>query len=208
MLPFPIISKTTIVPSENTIITLLKTGGTLIESNINKTPTDFYTESYNAIQFKPTSAKIQVGSSGIPSIWQIGNSTNFIIETYIKLSSTGTRILCGNLQNNGTGSWWMVINNTFQDNSVVALDGFSTTGSVQRFHFTNQATISPNTWHHIKLQRLGTNLTCEVDGVLIGTLTMTLGFMNQSNPFTVGDSTDNAYPFNGIIDSFNITMSS
>jgi len=206
MLPFPIISQRTVLPGENTIITFLKTGGTVTKTNINEAPNDFYTESYNAIQFNTGSANIQVGSGGIPPIWQIGNSTDFRIETYVKLTNTSTKILCGNLQNNGTGSWWLVLNNTFAPASVVALDGYSTTGAVQRFHFTSMTTLPINAWHHIVVERIGTNLTCTIDGNLLGTLTMTLGFQSQANPFRVGDSTDNAYPFNGIIDSFKITM--
>lgn len=206
MLPFPIINQLTVLPPGNTILSFLSTGGTLSEVNINDKPTDFITQSYNAIQFNSGTSYIQVGSSSIPSIWQIGNNTDFKIETYVKLTGTSTRILCGNLRNNGTGSWWVVLNNTFQDSSVVALDGFSTTGAVQRFHFTNQAQLTSGIWHHVVLERIGTSLTCTLDGVLLGTLTMTLGFQSHSNPFRVGDSTDNAYPFNGIIDSFTMNM--
>jgi len=206
MLPFPIINKLTERPSENTIITFLKTGGTLTKTNINESPNDFFTESYNAIQFNSGSANIQVGSGGIPAIWQIGNSTNFRIETYVKLSNTGTKILCGNLQNNGTGSWWMVLNNVFQNSTAVALDGFSTTGAVQRFHFTGMTTLPINVWNHIVLERIGSTITCYINGTSIGSLTMTLGFQTHSNAFRVGDSTDNAYSFNGIIDSFKMTM--
>lgn len=36
MLPFPIISQRTVIPEENTIITFLKTGGTVTKTNINE----------------------------------------------------------------------------------------------------------------------------------------------------------------------------
>lgn len=207
MLPFSMISKIGSVPSENTIITVLKQGGTLTNTNVTVSPTsDFKTASYNAIRFNTGSANIQVGTSGIPSIWQIGNSTNFKIETYVKLTNTQTKILCGNLNNNGTGSWWLVLNNTFQSACAVALDGIMSNGTAQRFHFTSMQTLTANVWHYIVLQRVGTTLTCTVDGSSIGSFTMNTGFQAQNNPFRVGDSTDNAYPFNGVIDSFKITM--
>lgn len=206
MLPFPIISKRTVRPPENTIITMLKTGGPLTLTNVNVSPNDYHTESFNAIQFNQGISNIQVGTGGIPSIWQIGNNTDFTIETYVKLTGTSTRILCGNLQNNGTGSWWMVLNNTFAPASAIALDGYSTTGAVQRFHFTTLTTLPSGVWHHIVLKRTGTSLTCTLNGTLLGTLTMTLGFQQHPNAFRVGDSTDNAYPFNGVIDSFTMKM--
>lgn len=209
MLPFPRLIQygNSTVPSENIIITFLKTGGTLTKTNINESPTDYYTHSYNAIQFNSGQASIQVGSNGIPAIWQIGNSTNFRIETYVKLTNTSAKILCGNLNNsNGSGSWWLTINNVYQVSAAISLDGYSTTGAIQRFRFTGMTTLPINVWNQIVLERIGSTLTCYINGTSIGSTTMTLGFQVNSNAFRVGNSVDNAYSFNGIIDSFHMTM--
>lgn len=207
MFPLPIINQTPII-QVNTIISFLSAQGTLTKIGIDEKPTDYFTASLNALKFaNSTSSKIQVGTSGVPAAWQIANNTNFVIETYVKLPDTSTRILCGNLNNSGTGSWWVVLNNTFGTACQVAMDGFSTTGSVQRFHLgTSPSTLAINTWHHIVITRNGSTFQVVLNGTSLGTLIMSLGFQNHSNPFTVGNSTDNAYNFNGSIDSFHMTM--
>lgn len=208
MFPLPIINQTPII-QVNTIISFLSAQGTLTKVGIDEKPTDYFTASLNALKFaNDTSSKIQVGTSGVPAAWQIANNTNFVIETYVKLPDTSTRILCGNLNNNaGSGSYWLTLNNTFGTSCQLSMDGYSTTGAVQRFRFGTTTTKLPiNTWNHIVITRNGSTLEVVLNGTSLGTLTMSLGFQNHSNPFTVGNSTDNAYNFNGSIDSFHMTM--
>jgi|SRR6478609_6442249 len=214
MIPFARIVKygNTSYDNPNKIISVLQNqmhDFVVKSSNINVTPTNFVTSQNNAIQF-PASGYLQIGSGGVPSVFSIGNSTNFVIESNVYLTSTATQILVGNLNNNlGTGSYWVTLNNVFGAASQISLDGYSTTGSVQRFRFGVGSTKLPiNTWFKIKLQRVGTNLSFWLNDVQIGTSqVMSLGFSSSSNTLRIGNSTDNAIPLIGIIDNYRMTMS-
>lgn len=216
MLPFPIVSNTT-VPKTNTIIKYLKTatgsdvtvaGGTNISYNPS---TLYYTDEYNAIRFIANPSYLQMAGSGVPPAFQIGNSTNFKIETYVYLTGTSSQMLVGNLLNgSGTGSYWVTLNNTFQVPSQISLDGYGTNGSVLRYRFgTSGSTQIPvNTWLKIKLERVGTLLSFYINDTQVGaSQTMTYGFNNHGNAYRIGASTDGVYQLVGAIDSFRISTS-
>ncbi len=164
------------------------------ESTTGKGSLDF---SNNANAF------IKIGD-GLPVGTRIGDAADFYIDTYIKLRSNASQMLIGNLRNsNGTGSYWLTLNNTFQVASQISLDGYDTTGAVQRFRF-GTGTLPLNTWLHIRLQRVGTELKFYLNGTQIGaTQTMTKGFGgNSANQLYVGKTTDDAFLMNGLIDDF------
>lgn len=173
----------------------------------------FYTNGYNAVRFMAAPSKIEIGTGGIPAALVIGDSTDFVIQGYVYLTGTSTQMLIGNLINGtGTGSFWVTLNNTFGVSSQISLDGYSTTGAVQRFRFgtTGSTKIPTDTWVHIKLERVGTNLSFYIDNVQVGaSQSMTLGFMNtSSNILCIGSSVDNTYQLLGAIDSFTMSTSS
>ena len=150
-----------------------------------------------------TNAFIKIGD-GLPVSTRIGNTTNFYIDSYIKLRSTAPQILVGNLKNSdGTGSYWVTLNNTFQVASQISIDGYDTTGVVQRFRF-GTGTLPINTWLHLRLERVGTQLKFFINGAQVGaTQTMTKGFGGSAaNQLYVGKSSDNAFLLNGLIDDF------
>lgn len=180
------------------------------ESSLDLTPSNFVTSRNNAIQFA-VSGYVQLGSSGVPPVYQIQDSTDFVIESNVYLTSTATQLLVGNLNNNaGTGSYWVTLNNVFGTTSQISLDGYSTTGAVQRFRFGVGSTKLPvNTWFKIKLQRVGSSLSFWLNDVQVGaSQTMTLGFASSGNTLRIGNSTDNAIPLIGIIDNYRMSMGS
>lgn len=217
MLPFPIISNNNVVKT-NTIIKYLKdTTGLTVSvvggANILYNPSPFYyTDGYNAVRYIAGTSYIQVGSGGVPAPFQIGDSTNFKIETYLYLTGSTTQMLIGNLNNNlGTGSYWLTLNNTYQVQSQISLDGYSTTGAVQRFRFGTTAgstTLPKDTWIKIKLERVGTLLSFYINDIQVGaSQTMNLGFNPSGNTYRIGLSSDGAYQLLGAIDSFVISTS-
>ncbi|HDR2377138.1 TPA: hypothetical protein QCH88_004385 [Enterobacter asburiae] len=146
-------------------------------------------------------AFIKIGD-GLPVDTRIGDATNFYIDTHVKLRSNAPQMLIGNLRNsNGTGSYWITLNNTFQVASQISLDGYDTAGAVQRFRF-GTGTLPLNTWLHIRLQRIGAELKFYLNGTQVGaTQTMQKGFGgNTTNQLYVGKTTDNAFLMNGLID--------
>ncbi len=180
------------------------------EESLDLSPSNFVTSRNNAIQFA-VSGYIQLSTSGVPMVYQILDSTDFVIESNVYLTSTATQILVGNLNNNvGTGSYWVTLNNVFGTASQISIDGYSTTGSVQRFRFGVGSTKLPvNTWFKIKLQRVGTNLSFWLNDVQVGaSQTMTLGFAASGNALRIGNSTDGAIPLIGIIDNYRMAMGS
>lgn len=217
MFPLPIISNTASVRT-NTIISYLQ-DYTAVPITVQGTPgnilyepsTLYYTDGYNAIRILSATSYVQIGTGGLPLSLRIGNNTNFTIETYVYLTGNTTQMLIGNLVNaTGTGDYWITLNNTFQVSSQISLDGYSTTGSVQRFRFGTTAgstTIPINTWVKIKLERIGSLLSFYLNDVQVGSSqTMTLGFSStSSNILKIGNSTDNVYQLLGAIDSFVIS---
>lgn len=178
------------------------------EASLDLSPSNFVTYRNNAIQFA-VPGYIQLSTSGVPLVYQILNSTDFVIESNVYLTSTATQILVGNLNNNsGTGSYWVTLNNVFGAASQISIDGYSTTGAVQRFRFGVGSTKLPvNTWFKIKLQRVGTNLSFWLNDVQVGaSQTMTLGFASSGNALRIGNSTDGAIPLIGIIDNYRMVM--
>lgn len=103
------------------------------------------------------------------------------------------------------------LNNTYQVQSQISIDGFSTTGAVQRFRFgtTGTTKIPTDRWVKVKLERVGTALSFYIDDVQIGaSQTMTLGFQNTSqNIMKIGTSSDNLYQILGAIDSLTMSTS-
>lgn len=210
MIPFPIMSTYgNVLAASNTIITFLEKSGEISTNLINDNPDDYFSASYNAILFSDSNlSRIQYTTSGVPSSFVIQDDTDFTIDTYVKFSTTQVRLLCGNLRNSaGTGSYWVTLNNTFGEQCQVSIDGYSTTGVVQRFRFgTVNPKLAVDTWNHVVISRIGTVLEVVLNDISLGTQSMPLGFSNSStNLFTVGNSSDFQYNFNGTMDSFIIS---
>lgn len=145
-------------------------------------------------------------SGGLPSGFVVGTTTDLLIDTWLYLDNTSQAILCGNLNNNaGTGSWWVTLNNTYQVFASVSIDGYSTTGEVQRFRF-GTATLPVNTWFRLTITKSGNSLYVKKDNVFLGSVqTISKGFGgNTANPFCIAGTTDNALMMRGKIDDLTI----
>ena len=174
-------------------------------ASINLNPSTFTTSSNNAIEFN--NGYVQLSTQSIPTSYVIGNSTNFTIETNLYLRDTSVQMLIGNLSNSaGSGSYWITLNNTFQQACMVSIDGFNAS-TVNRYRFGAGLNIPINQWCTLKIERIGTVLSVYLNGTLVGSSqTMSVGFTNQTNPMRIGLTSDGAYPLNGIIDNFRIQV--
>lgn len=224
MIPFARLLKygNNIITHTNTIIKYLKDYTSVSVSVVGSAaeilyePSPFYnadagSTGWDAIRFLSGTPSVQIGAGGVPLALEIGDSTDFVIESYLYLSSTSVQMLIGNLSNSaGTGSYWLTLNNTFGVQSQVSLDGTSTSGTIQRFRFgtTGDVKLPVDRWIHIKLQRIGSSLSFYLDGVQVGaSQVMTMGFRNVStNVMRIGCSSDSAYPLRGAIDSFRMEV--
>lgn len=211
MIPFPRMTQYGNVVGTNTIISNIEshslqsvTLSSLDRNILDTRPSLYFSASLNAIHFKSASY-VQISSTGMPSYYNIQNSTDFYIETYVYLTSTQTMMLCGNLNNNtGSGNYWITLNNTFQQSSQISLDGYDINNTVQRFRFGLNQTLPVNTWTKIRLQRASSVLSFYLNDVLVeNSVSMPNGFRNTStNAFRIGETSDGVYPLSACIDSF------
>jgi hypothetical protein len=112
---------------------------------------------------------------------------DFTVETWVYLSSAPgdyAVIDCA-----GTGQFGFLINST----DIVAYASVD-----QAYIFT--ATVSASAWHHIALCRVGTTLTCYLDGVSVGTPATTSYDFISPDTFNIGRNAgaNNSF-FNGYI---------
>jgi hypothetical protein len=116
---------------------------------------------------------------------------DFTVETWVYLSSAPgdyAVIDCA-----GTGQFGFLINST----DIVAYASVD-----QAYSFAT--TVSVSAWHHIALCRVGTTLTCYLDGVSVGTNTAGYDFISPDT-FNIGRNAgaNNSY-FNGYISNLRI----
>jgi hypothetical protein len=116
---------------------------------------------------------------------------DFTVETWVYLSSAPGEyavIDCA-----GTGQFGFLINST----NIIAYASVD-----QAYFFTT--TVSASAWHHIAFCRVGTTLTCYLDGVSVGTNTAGYDFISP-NTFNIGRNAgaNNSF-FNGYISNLRI----
>jgi hypothetical protein len=117
---------------------------------------------------------------------------DFTVETWVYLSSAPGEyavIDCA-----GTGQFGFLINST----DIVAY------ASVDQA-YTFNAVVSAGTWHHIAFCRVGTTLTCYLDGVSVGTPGTTAYDFLSPDTFNIGRNAgaNNSF-FNGYISNLRI----
>jgi hypothetical protein len=116
---------------------------------------------------------------------------DFTVETWVYLSSAPGEyavIDCA-----GTGQFGFLINST----DIVAY------ASVDQAYFF-ATTVSATAWHHIALCRVGTTLTCYLDGVSVGTNTAGYDFTSPDT-FNIGRNPGaNSVYLNGYISNLRI----
>jgi len=118
-------------------------------------------------------------------------TSDFTVETWVYLSSAPGEyavIDCA-----GTGQFGFLINST----DIVAFASVA-----DAYYFTSA--VSASEWHHIAFCRVGTTLTCYLDGVSVGTNTTGYDFTSPDT-FNIGRNAgaNNSY-FNGYISNLRI----
>jgi len=171
----------------------------LASSSTNGTLTNgptFNTGSGGSIVFDGTNDYVTLGSS-VPTSLQIGGG-DFTIDFWVYPNGTGAYSICGNLDDsNGNGSYWVLINSTFTGLQTVQ---FGSAGNSQ-FRFGTTA-LSINVWSNIILSRIGTIMTCYINGTVYATPITINNFTGNFNiDYLLGISKSggnyNAYPLNG-----------
>jgi hypothetical protein len=171
----------------------------LSRSGINGTLTNGPTLSSangGSIVFDGTNDYATLGTS-IPTNLQIGQG-NFTIDFWIYPIGTGAYSICGNLNDAlGDGSYWILINSTFTGLQTVQ---FGSAGNAQ-YKFGTTA-LPTNVWSNVILSRIGTTMTCYINGSSYATPITINNFTGNFNiDYLIGISkaagTFTAYPLNG-----------
>jgi len=148
-----------------------------------------------SIQFDGTNDYVTLGSS-VPTNLRIGEG-DFTIDFWVYTNGTATYSICGNLNDaNGDGSYWVILNSTYTGLHTVQ---FGRVGISSKFGTT---TLPTNAWTNIILSRIGTTMTCYINGVSYSTTATVNNFTGNFNvDYLLGISKSNtsfsAYPLNG-----------
>ena len=120
----------------------------------------FSSANRGSIVFDGTNDYVTLGTS-VPTDLRIGQG-DFTIDFWIRPSGTGAYGICGNLDDNtGNGSYWVLINSTFTGLQTVQ---FGSNGNSQ-FKFGSTA-LPANVWSNVILTRIGTVMTCYINGII------------------------------------------
>lgn len=144
---------------------------------------------------------------GVPSGLVIQAGKDFHIEMDVKTNSANApQMLFGDLvDSNGSGTYWVTINNTYQVSCMVSLDCLGAglgISSTKRFRFGLGTTKFPHgVVKRLVIKRVSGVISASLDGVAFPeTYTDNSGFAPVSNtPFAIGGSSDGKYLFSGTI---------
>ena len=148
-----------------------------------------------SIIFDGTNDYSSLGSS-VPASLRIGDG-DFTIDFWVYTNGTATYAICGNLNDAiGDGSYWVILNSTYTGLHTVQ---FGRNGVSSKFGTT---TLPINTWTNIILSRIGTTMTCYINGATYSNTATVNNFTGNFNvDYLLGISKFNtsfsAYPLNG-----------
>lgn len=161
----------------------------------------------NEIFTFPRSGRAYYTAPGVPAGMTIRANTDFRIEMDVKTNLANTyQMLFGDLvDNSGTGTYWVTINNTYQASSMLAFECLGAGLGVmytKRFRFgLGTAKFPHGVVKRLVIKRVSGVITASLDGVAFPeSYTDNSGFAPVSNtPFAIGGSSDNRYLFSGTI---------
>ncbi len=148
-----------------------------------------------SIIFDGTNDYSSLGSS-VPASLRIGDG-DFTIDFWVYTNGTSTYAICGNLNDAiGDGSYWVILNSTYTGLHTVQ---FGRNGVSSKFGTT---TLPINTWTNIILSRIGTTMTCYINGATYSNTATVNNFTGNFNvDYLLGiskfNSSFSAYPLNG-----------
>jgi len=160
-----------------------------------------YTSSFGgSIVFDGSNDYATLGTS-IPTNLQLGQG-NFTIDFWVYPNGTGTYSICGNLNDaDGGGSYWVIINSTYNGLHTVQFGyaGLFDSGNGYKFGTT---ALPINVWSNVILSRIGTTMTCYINGSSYATPITVSNFTGNFNiDYLIGMSKSGggftSYPLNG-----------
>jgi hypothetical protein len=117
---------------------------------------------------------------------------DFTVETWVYLSSAPGEYAVIDCE--GTGQFGFLINST----DIIAFASVA-----EAYSFTSA--VSASAWHHIAFCRVGTTLTCYLDGVSVGTPATTAYNFTSLDAFTIGRNPGaNSQYLNGYLSNLRI----
>ena len=149
-----------------------------------------------SIVFDGSNDYATLGAS-IPTNLRLGQG-NFTIDFWVYPNGTGTYSICGNLNDaDGGGSYWVIINSTYTGLHTVQF-GYAG-GAGYKFGTT---ALPINVWSNVILSRIGTTMTCYINGSSYATPITVNNFTGNFNiDYLIGMSKSGggftSYPLNG-----------
>lgn len=153
-----------------------------------------------SIVFDGSNDYVTLGTS-IPTNLRLGQG-NFTIDFWVYPNGTGTYSICGNLNDaDGGGSYWVIINSTYTGLHTVQFGyaGLLNVGAGYKFGTT---ALPINVWSNVILSRIGTTMTCYINGSSYATPITVNNFTGNFNiDYLIGmskfGSGFTSYPLNG-----------
>ena len=153
-----------------------------------------------SIVFDGTNDYATLGAS-IPTNLRLGQG-NFTIDFWVYPNGTGTYSICGNLNDaDGGGSYWVIINSTYTGLHTVQFGYAGLFGPGAGYKFGTTA-LPINVWSNVILSRIGTTMTCYINGSSYATPITVNNFTGNFNiDYLIGMSKFGggftSYPLNG-----------
>ncbi len=140
------------------------------------------------------SSYLSLGTATAVPDWYIG-LFDFTISFWVYVTGTGTYAVIGNLlDGNGTGHFWVVLNSTYTGLHTIQ---FGIQGHTYKF---GAATLTTNSWQHVRLSRVGTSFYCFVGGSQLGTTQTIANFTGTlNNDMRIGITSDGVLPLAGYL---------
>lgn len=145
--------------------------------------------------------------TGIPQTLLPGDANDFVLTARFTLLNQNTCELFGNLINgNGTGSFWITLNNTYIASSLLSIDGYDTSGNIWRARF-GSGKLTMNAPHLLSIERKSGMLKVSLDGVTYPSVAMPKGFaLTYGYPLAIGATADAALKLTGKVEQFDYTV--
>lgn len=113
-------------------------------------------------------------------------TSDFCIETFINFRVlTGNQFFFGQGDNAGTSTTLGALLYKATSTNKITAQCYDSGGSLF-VNIASSSAVSANTWYHIAFQRLGTNFSLHIDGVLEGTASSSGTVNNSSNLLVIG----------------------
>jgi hypothetical protein len=158
------------------------------QGNVLNSDGTVYSTPLGSAQFNGSNQYLTVPANSALAL----STEDFTVETWVYLSSAPGEYAVIDCE--GTGQFGFLINST----DIVAFASVA-----EAYSFTSA--VSASEWHHIAFCRVGTTLTCYLDGVSVGTPATTAYNFTSLDAFTIGRNPGaNSQYLNGYLSNLRI----